>query len=82
MAWLNAGDMETITALTVDETFLTLHLPAFVGKEEAKWIDENATSGEMLQVVLNIVNEVFQGFKAPDVEAALGNLPEAQAADK
>lgn len=75
-----SGETDIVQLFNVldDDIFLDKHLAAFVGKEAAKHIDENATASEMINGVLAIVQEVFSGFETPEMDAALKNLAEAQ----
>lgn len=61
--------------LTEDDTFLDNHLPQFLSKEDAKFVDENATTGELLALVLEVVTGVFEAFQVPEMDAALKNSP-------
>jgi hypothetical protein len=79
---VQGGDEETdISALFSvldDDVFFDSHLQAFVGKDAAAYIDEHATVGEMINGVLQIVEIVFEGFEAPEMDAALKNSEGAQ----
>ncbi len=70
--------VDGLLVLTEEKEFLDVHLPQFFEKEDAKWVDENATTGELLSLIMAVVEEVFEGFNQPDVEAATKNSPEAQ----
>lgn len=76
-----AGNVDQLTELMDNETFLTDHLPAFLG-EDAKFVDENATTAELLNVILAVLNEVFSAFGQPEVSAALKNSQGPQAAEE
>lgn len=76
------ASIEQLLELTVDDDFLGTHLPQFMSTEDAKFVDENATTGELLQLVTDITTDVFAGFQAPEVDAALKNLKEAQGEDQ
>lgn len=69
--------IQKILELTVEDEFLDNHLPHFLSKEDAKFVDENATTGELLSLVLEIVTNVFEAFQTPEMEASLKNSPEA-----
>ena len=93
-SWLlsNIGDLtgaesdeagiNRLISLVDNEEFLEHHLIVFVGKDAAKKIDERATTAEMLAGILDIINEVFEGFSAPEVEAAVKNSGDTQAEEK
>lgn len=70
--------IDRLTGLIDDADFLDIHLAAFVGKDAAKKIDEDATTGEMLTGILQIVEEVFESFAVPEVEAAVKNSNDTQ----
>jgi hypothetical protein len=73
-----SSDITALFAVLDDEVFYEHHLAAFVGKEGAGFIDENATTGEMITGVLAVIEQVFQGFESPEVGAALKNLESTQ----
>lgn len=75
------AEVAKLTALVDDDQFLDHHLKAFVGDEVAKEVDENATVGEMLSMLTAIIQEVFEGFEVPEVDAALKNSEGAQGAE-
>jgi len=68
-----------LLAMLDEKEFLEIHLPAFLSKEDAKYVDEHATTGELLNMIMAILGEVFEGFSTPEMDAALKNLPGAQA---
>ena len=72
------ANIEALFVLLDDDAFFDHHLQAFVGKDAAKYIDENATSGEMINGILQIIEMVFEGFETPEVDAALKNSEGAQ----
>ncbi len=76
------ADIEKLLSLTVEDKFLDHHLPQFMSEKDAKFVDENATTGELLQLVMDITTKVFEGFQEPEVDAALKNLPGAQEEDQ
>lgn len=86
IAFIGSGqeeaDVAKLLSLTVEDDFLDSHLPQFMSKEDAKFVDENATTGELLQLVMDITTKVFEGFQEPEVDAALKNSPEAQGEDQ
>lgn len=71
----SAGRVEDFIDLTMDDTFLTKHLPVLVGKEDAKYIDENANTAELFQLISVISDELTEGLEGPEVSAALKNSP-------
>lgn len=56
-----------------DKEFLEKHLEAFVGKDAAMHIDKNASVAEMVNGVMVIIAQVFEGFETTEVEAAVKN---------
>lgn len=79
--YVSGGDessVEELLGLTEDKLFLDNHLPQFFEKEDAEWVDENATTGELLALIMQLVEEVFAAFNTPEVDAATKNSPEAQ----
>lgn len=72
------ADVAQLFSLLDQDEFLDKHLKAFVGEEAAKFIDENATSDEMLNGIVRVIEQVFSGFQAPEVDAALKNSADAQ----
>ena len=72
------GSIEELLELTVNEEFLEVHLKSFLSEDDAKFVDDNATTGELLNLIMAVISEVFEGFSAPEVKTALKNSPEAQ----
>jgi hypothetical protein len=79
MAKLGSGtDADDIFELLSDEHF-ELHLPVLLGVDE-KFLEENGTSFEIMSAVFSVINEMNQAFDMPEVDAALKNSEDTQAA--
>jgi len=65
-------DVTSIIKLLDSEEFDQKYLPVLLNVEP-KFLDEEGTSGEILNGLMKVVEEVFKGFAEPEVEAALGN---------
>lgn len=67
-------NISSVLDLTTDETFLDSHLASFVGGEEnAKYIDENGSDGDLFALIMRVVEDVSKAFQTEEVEAALKN---------
>lgn len=69
------GDMEAVIDILEDKMFLDKHLPVILGPEDAKYVDDNATTGELLNMVTAIVDEMTENMGDREVGAALKNSP-------
>lgn len=71
---ISSASTDALFDLIVDPTFLNNHLPVIVGdKEDAKYIDENADTAELLNMINILAEEVGRGFDSEEVGAALKN---------
>jgi len=80
---ISTGTVESLFDLTVEQAFLTKHLPVIVdSKEDAKYIDENASTAELISMINGLAEEVGQGFESEEVGAALKNSEDPPVAEE
>ena len=82
LKFASGGDDETgveeFVSLTENDEFLDVHLRSFLAEKDAEFADENATTGELLNLIMAVVENVFESFGTPEMDAALKNSPAAQ----
>jgi len=69
--------LDGIVGLLDDPEFENIHMPIILGLSE-KYLEEEGTTIELVNALTTIIGQMFEGFKEPEVEAALGNSEVAQ----
>lgn len=71
------ADVGGIIDIMDSDEFEEKHLPVILGIDK-KILEEEGTSGEILQVIMMVVSELFSALEEPDVEEAVKNSSAAQ----